>query len=423
MTTLSKARVRPIREIPYMGVIQVVHEASKLWFYNGNPDWCNLGQGQPEIGEMEGAPPRLSALQFTQQDCGYGPVAGIDELRELVAEEYNRRFRQGKRSRYTKENVAIAAGGRLMLSRLLATLASVRVGHVIPDYTAYEEMLAYHSHRFTPVPVETAAANGFQIKPSDLDEVIDAERLDAFLLSNPRNPTGTLVAGESLKAYVETARRTGCWLLLDEFYSHFVFEDDGSASSGAVSAASFVEDVDQDPVVLVDGLTKNHRYPGWRIGWVVGPREVVDAVARAASAIDGGPPTVMQRLAVQALQPERSDRETTAMRRGFALKRKEMLEALTGMGIEIPFAGNGTFYLWGKVDRLPASMNTADKFFRAALRAKVMTVPGQCFDVNPGKSRSEEFIDDTWMRFSFGPQIANMRLGLERMRKMIAAAT
>ena len=110
------------------------------------------------------------------------------------------------------------------------------------------------------------------------------------------------------------------------------------------------------------------------------------------------------------------------MRRGFALKRGEMLAALQRMGVDIPSTGNGTFYLWGKVDRLPASLNTAEKFYRAALREKVMTVPGQCFDVNPGKSRAGRFIDDTWMRFSFGPPMANMRMGLERLAGMVAAA-
>lgn len=60
-----------------MGVIHVVHEAVKLGFRNGHPDWCNLGQGQPEIGPMAGAPERLASLQFDVADCAYGPVGGI----------------------------------------------------------------------------------------------------------------------------------------------------------------------------------------------------------------------------------------------------------------------------------------------------------------------------------------------------------
>ena len=408
-----------VRDIPYMGVIHVVHEASRLGFHNGHPDWSNLGQGQPEIGDMPGAPIRLSEVAFEMQDCGYGPVGGIDALRDAVAQDYNRRFRQGKESKYTRANVAIAAGGRLMLSRLLSTLAPTRLGHVIPDYTAYEEMLAAQDHRFKPIAINTRPENGFQVPPERLREVISENKLGAFLLSNPRNPTGTVVRGSDLNAYVDIARETSCWLLLDEFYSHFIFEEDGRASEGPVSAAEYIGDVNTDPVVLIDGLTKNHRYPGWRIGWVVGPPDVVEAVARAASAIDGGPPTVMQRLAVQALETKRSDQETAALRVEFASKRSLMLQELAGMGVDIPSRGNGTFYIWGRVNKLPASIDSSEKFFRAALQRKVMVVPGQCFDVNPNGARSTRFIDDSWVRFSFGPSMNNMRQGLERLRQLV----
>src|SRR6185503_7695601 len=81
-----------LREIPYMGVIYVVAEAMKLGFWNGNPDWCNLGQGQPEVGEIEGAPPRISEIQMAPSDHAYGPIGGTDALRQAIAEHYNRLY-------------------------------------------------------------------------------------------------------------------------------------------------------------------------------------------------------------------------------------------------------------------------------------------------------------------------------------------
>ena len=87
-----------LRPIPYMGVIWVVHEAMKLGFRNGHPDWCNLGQGQPEVGEMEGAPPRLSRIDLAPHDHAYGPINGTAELRAAIAAHYNRLYRQGKGS-------------------------------------------------------------------------------------------------------------------------------------------------------------------------------------------------------------------------------------------------------------------------------------------------------------------------------------
>ena len=111
-----------------MGVIHVVAEAMKLGFVNGHPDWCNLGQGQPEVGEIEGAPQRLATFTVEPSDHAYGPVNGTLELRSPIARHYNRLYRSGKRSQYTADNVAIASGGRLVLTRLFAALGPVRLG-------------------------------------------------------------------------------------------------------------------------------------------------------------------------------------------------------------------------------------------------------------------------------------------------------
>ena len=129
-----------------MGVIYVVAEAVKLGFVNGDPDWCNLGQGQPEVGELPGAPPRTLRVDCAPEDCAYGPLEGTDELRERIAEHYNRLYRRGRASRYGASNVAVASGGRLALSRAMAALGETRVGYQVPDYTAYEDMQIGRAH-------------------------------------------------------------------------------------------------------------------------------------------------------------------------------------------------------------------------------------------------------------------------------------
>src|SRR5262245_12451734 len=78
---VSESALGALREVPYMGVIFVVAEAMKLGFVNGHPDWCNLGQGQPEVGDMEGAPPRIGSVSILPEDHAYGPLGGIPELR------------------------------------------------------------------------------------------------------------------------------------------------------------------------------------------------------------------------------------------------------------------------------------------------------------------------------------------------------
>ena len=414
-----------LRHIPYMGVIYVVAEAMKLGFYNGHPDWCNLGQGQPEVGEMAGAPPRLDRIDLHPGDHAYGHINGTDAMCQRVADHYNRLFRQGKASQYGPENVTVAAGGRLILTRIFAALGHVRVGYQTPDYTAYEDMLDAHRHRVEPVHLPTSAEEGFVISPERFERTVAAENLGAFVFSNPCNPTGQVVQGQDLAGYVETSRRHGCALISDEFYSHFIYTSDGKPGAGPVSAAAYVEDVNRDPVLVIDGLTKSYRYPGWRLGWAVGPADWIDTLGRAASAIDGGPSQPIQRAALEVLEPERADQETDALRVEFARKRKLMVERLSALGIRSAPAqgtgnGMGTFYVWASLEDLPAPFNDADEFFRRALERKVMTVPGRFFDVNPGRQRTGRSPQHAWMRFSFGPPYANVEMGLDRLAEMLS---
>ena len=411
-----------MRDIPYMGVIYVVAEAMKLGFWNGHPDWCNLGQGQPEVGEIDGAPPRIREIQMAPSDHAYGPIGGTNELRQAVADHYNRLYRANKKTKYSAANVCIASGGRLMLSRLFASLANVNLGYQIPDYTAYEDMIGYHQHRVTPLVVPASEADGFRIPADVLRREVISRGIEAFVISNPCNPTGTVIRGQELAGYVDIAREQGMTLVLDEFYSHFIYEPDGSPGAGPVSAAAFVDAIEDEPVLLIDGLTKSFRYPGWRVGWAVGPAAMIETLGRAASAIDGGPGQPIQRAALEVLKPERADSESRALRQVFARKRNLMTRRLGEMGIRCCPEPQGTFYCWASVEALPSPLNHGQSFFEEALKHKVITVPGRFFDINPGGLRTGPSPYNSWVRFSFGPPEDNVEEGLNRLEQMIASA-
>ncbi len=336
-----------LREVPYMGVIFVVDEAHKRGFWNGHPDWSNLGQGQPEVGPIDGAPRRVSSIELLPQDHAYGRLEGIDELRESVAAHYNRLYRQGLASQYTAENVCIASGGRLALSRAMVALGAVNVGYQLLDYTAYEDMFNLHLGRLVPVPIRTRPEDGFVLRPERFRQEVTDRGLGAFVVSNPYNPTGALIEGRSLGALVDCARELRVTLLLDEFYSHYIYTADGQPGAGPVSAAALVEDVDRDPVVLFDGLTKCFRYPGWRVGWAVGPRAMIESMARTASSLDGGPSRPAQRAALQVLEPECADAETEALRVVFADNAQPDGAEAGGDRSSVPDAAAGDLLLLG----------------------------------------------------------------------------
>ncbi len=417
----SPPAIPGFRPVPFTGVIYVMAEAARRGYRYGHPAWCNLGQGQPETGPLAGAPPRVEQIEIGVNDQDYAPVPGIWELRRAVAELYNSLYRRDRQSRYTELNVCICGGGRASLTRAVAALGQINLGHFLPDYTAYEELLDIFK-LFTSIPILLEGERGYHFSVEDLRREITGRGLSALLLSNPCNPTGRVIQGDELKSWVDVARDMGCTLLIDEFYSHYVWRETADGS-GLVSAARYVKDVDADPIVLFDGLTKNWRYPGWRCTWIVGPRPVIEAVTSSGSFLDGGGSKPVQRAAVPLLAAEHVESETRAIREAFLRKRTILMEGLREMGVRLDLEPEGTFYCWGDISALPKGLDDGMSFFRAALERQVITVPGEFFDVNPGKRRSgrpSRF--KNYVRFSFGPEEKVVEEGVARIQEMVRAS-
>jgi aspartate/methionine/tyrosine aminotransferase len=405
------------RTVPRTGVIYVTHEATRHGFAYGKPDWANLGQGSPETGDIPGAPPRVTEIKISEASRQYGPVAGNQKLREAVADFYNATYRRGKKSKYTADNVSIASGGRLALTRLASALGDINMGHFIPDYTAYEELLSVFK-AFTPIPILLRSEHGYKISPADLKEEILGRGLSALLVSNPCNPTGQLMEGKELSAWCDLARKCECSMIFDEFYSHYIYTNGKATKPKMVSAAEFVDDVDQDPIVVVDGLTKNWRYPGWRISWTLGPKAVIEAIASAGSFLDGGANHPFQNAALPLLNPKNAAAETLAIQKHFGKKRALLLSRLKKLGITADAAPAGAFYVWANLAKLPPPLDDGMNFFRECLKEKVIVVPGVFFDVNPGNRRTHARYKN-YCRISFGPEIEKLELGLDAFERVI----
>lgn len=412
-----KPGIPGFRNVPRTGVIYVMHKATQRGFSYDNPAWSNLGQGAPEVGPLPGGTERISTITFDPNRNEYGPVTGQIELRQKVADMYNALYRKGKRSQYTYENVSIAGGGRVALTRLAAALGNINMGHFLPDYTAYEELLSVFK-AFTSIPILLDPDYRYLVPYETLKREILGRGLKALLISNPCNPTGQLVEGTELQRWVQLARRYRCSLILDEFYSHYIYTGEPDEGPRLVSAAEYVEDVNADPVIVVDGLTKGWRYPGWRVSWTVGPKEVIDAIASAGSFLDGGANNPFQRQVLDLLTPECVLEDTAATQRHFREKRDYVLERLYRMGITVEAEPMGTFYVWANLERLPEPLNDGLSFFEAGLEENLITVPGVFFDVNPERRRTYARYRH-YARISFGPEMAVLRRGLDAMERMI----
>jgi hypothetical protein len=410
------------REVPRTGVIYVTTEANRRGYSHDAADWANLGQGMPEADLLPGAPPRITELPILDGDQEYSPVAGLWELREAIAGFYNELFRRGMPSKYSAENVAVSGGGRSALTRVAASLGNINLGHFLPDYTAYEELLSVF-RLFSPIPILLESERGYAFSAADLRREVAGRGLAAILVSNPANPTGKVVGGQDLADWVAVARELDCSLILDEFYSHYIWRPDLIAQGGIETAARYVEDVERDPVVILDGLTKNWRYPGWRVTWTVAPKKIIEGCVSAGSFLDGGGSRPLQRKAIDLLAPTVAMAETRAIQAEFGKKRKRLLEGLRDLGFTVDLPPEGTFYVWASAQHLPQSISDGASFFRAALDKKVITVPGEFFDVDPGKrrgGRASRF--RRHLRFSFGPPMQKIELALARFDELIKAA-
>ena len=340
-----------------------------------DPDsWANLGQGAPEVDDdIKDSFPRPKTIDVSVNSREYGPTAGIKSLRAAVANLYNMHHRQGKRSKYSYENVCIVPGGRAGLIRIAAVLGNSYLGFFIPDYTAYNEMLSLFRN-FVAIPSPLHEDDGYHIHPAKISEEI-ARGTTVILTSNPRNPTGHVVANPEL-AEIQDLCRDRATLIMDEFYGGYNYTS--NCDGKVVSAAENVQDVDEDDVLIIDGLTKRFRLPGWRIAWIVGPKEFIKAIGSCGSYLDGGANVPFQEAAVPMLEPGNVRKEMQALQTHFREKRDFVIGRLREIGFQIKDSHipQSTFYIWLDLSCLPAGLNDGLNFFQKCLTEKVIVVPG-----------------------------------------------
>jgi len=240
-----------------------------------------------------------------------------------------------------------------------------------------------------------------------------------IIASNPRNPTGQVIQGKELKELVALGRE-GTTLILDEFYSWYIYPEHDRDYGRSVSSAEFVEDVNTDSIIIIDGLTKNWRLPGWRICWVVGPKNVITALSQSGSFLDGGANHPLQIAAIPLLDPAHVAQEKLALQKHFKAKRDHVLKRLKQLHLEVHVPPTSTFYIWLSLDNLPPPLNNGLTFFEELLKEKTIVIPGIFFDINPAHRRNL-FCSPChpFVRLSFGPPLADLDKGLDAMERVL----
>ncbi len=211
-------------------------------------------------------------------------------------------------------------------------------------------------------------SDGYHIHPDKIAEEI-ARGTSVILTSNPRNPTGQVVKNPEL-AEIQDICRDRATLIMDEFYAGYNYTSNCDGTT--ISAADNIIDVDGDDVLLIDGLTKRFRLPGWRVAWIIGPKEFIKAIGSCGSYLDGGTNVPFQEAAIPMLEPDNVLKEMKALQTHFKTKRDYVLGRLKDLGFEIKHVPDSTFYIWLDLSHLPKEINDGLNFFQKCLEEKVI---------------------------------------------------
>jgi len=301
----------------------VIHYAARAAQERGD-DVILLSVGDPDLETP--APVLERAIERLRSgDTHYTPATGRQHLREAIAAAHLARTGQA----VDADQVIFLAGAQNALFATSLCIAG-RGDEVIalePLYPSYPATLQVSGARM--VRVASPASRGFRIDLAALEAAI-TPRTRALFFATPNNPSGAILSAADLAAIGELARRHSLWVVADEVYA-------GLAPGGRV--ASLAADL-PDQVITISSLSKSHSMPGWRAGWLVGPRQLVIHVEAMAQCMLFGLPGFIQEAAVTALSvapaAESRIREYCAARRDFLLAG---LDGVPGLKCFVPDAG------------------------------------------------------------------------------------
>lgn len=334
----------------------------------------------------------------------YTPAGGLPALKEAIVAKTAR----DSGLQATPANVLVTNGGKQAVYEAFATLLDPGDEVLLPApfWTTYPEAIRLAGG--VPVPVVADEQSGYLVSAAQL-EAARTPRTKVLLFCSPSNPTGAVHPAEEVAEIGRWALETGLWVLTDEIYEHLTY--------GGVSAASMPVVVPElaERCVVVNGVAKTYAMTGWRVGWILGPTDVVQAATNLQSHATSNVANVSQAAAVAALAGDLS--AVAMMREAFDRRRQtivSMLREIPGVACPEP---QGAFYVYPSVKGLlgrPIAGRTAEDSVQLAElileEAEVAVVPGEAFGT-PG-----------YLRMSYALGDDDLVEGVSRLQRLLGSA-
>lgn len=383
---LERRWAQRIKDIEPFHVMAVLDRARVL--QASGHDIIHMEIGEPDFGTPE---PIMRAAQaaLAAGHTHYTPALGLPALREAVAGFYQRRYGLDIDPR----RVVITPGGSgaLLLMSALLVDAGNRVLMADPAYPCNRHFLRLVEGRARLV--NTGPESGYQLTPEQIERHWDTDTV-AVLAASPANPSGSVLTRAQLSAMVETTRRLGGELIVDEIYHGLTYGCD----------ATSVLEVAPDAWVL-NSFSKYFGMTGWRLGWLIAPEEAVPELEKLAQNLYICAPHLAQQAALAAFSDE-SLAICEARREAFHQRRDFLLPALRELGFRIPYTPEGAFYLYADVSGFGGD---AQRLCQHLIETEhVAITPGLDF----GHHRAAEHV-----RFAYTSALPRLEQAVERMER------
>jgi aspartate/methionine/tyrosine aminotransferase len=361
-----------------------------------------FGAGEPDFPTPDYIVDAAAAATKVVANHRYTPAPGLPELREAIVAKTKR----DSNYEITVDQVLVTNGGKQAVYQAFATIINPGDEVLLPSpfWTTYPEAIKLAGGK--SVEVFADETQNYLVTVEQL-EAARTPKTKALLFCSPSNPTGSVYSPDQVKAIGEWAVKNNIWIISDEIYEHLLF-DGATAPSLPVLVPALA-----DTCIIINGVAKTYAMTGWRVGWMIGPKDVIKAAANLQSHLTSNVSNVSQRAAIAAL----TGNLDAVHKMGEAFNRRRKL--IVGLLNEVPGFNcptpTGAFYVYpsvkgalGKSIRGKVANTSAELATIILEEVEVAAVPGEAF----GPSG--------YLRFSYATSDEDILEGIGRIKKLLS---
>ena len=363
-----------------------------------------FGAGEPDFPTPDYIVDAAAAAAKVVANHRYSPTPGLPDLRDAIVAKTKR----DSNYEITADQVLVTNGGKQAVYQAFATIVDVGDEVLLPSpyWTTYPECIQLAGGK--AVEVFADETQNYLVTVEQL-EAARTPKTKALLFCSPSNPTGSVYSVEQVKAIGEWALKNNIWIIADEIYEHLLY-DGATAPSMPVLVPGLA-----DTTIILNGVAKTYAMTGWRVGWMIGPKDVIKAATNLQSHLTSNVSNVSQRAAIAALTGDLA--AVHKMGEAFNRRRKlivSLLNEIPGFSCPTP---TGAFYVYpsvkgvlGKTIRGKTPTTSAELATLILDEVEVAAVPGEAF----GPSG--------YLRFSYALSDEDIVEGIGRIKKLVEEA-